>query len=237
MDDCLFQSLTEEMSDSDEVDELIPGDEQESGEEEAEDYEDSDYGMGERTEKGAKQHGLDTWNYFKVVLAANNAVLPTMGGLEVKETFKKMWQEDPDQAFQYAMMLGDLRKGGAGIANMNMWFLCMEKIWEWSPATIIAHIGDIMDMTSCKWGLTLLKHLSNPEADNSNNYWGNLALADAHTVKRVSFRPKWMLEVMQKSRSMPKRYWENKTGDVVMEDVQKAVDEKAARRLKWFDAR
>jgi hypothetical protein len=86
------------------------------------------------------------------------------------------------QAFKFAMIFANLRKGGGGRANMNAFVACMDEVWEKRPMHVVVNARLIMELGSAKTMLVLLKHFSNPALDHANNYWGNLAAIDARSV-------------------------------------------------------
>jgi hypothetical protein len=71
-------------------------------------------------------------------------------------------------------MMANLRPGGCGRLCMHAFIACMEVVWRKNPKHVIDNIKHIMEDVSCKMGLLLLKHFSNPDTEHPNNYWGNL---------------------------------------------------------------
>ena len=86
------------------------------------------------------------------------------------------------------MMTANLRSGCGGRLNFSCFVACMESIWGVNPLHIISNIGNIMEDISVKWGLILLKHFSNPDANHPNNYWGNRELARAKKNRMETYR-------------------------------------------------
>lgn len=179
------------------------------------DTEDNDNGY---TENGAKAELISDFENF-VVKFGNASCSGFSRGFSqeapgmimrkaVQEEFTKLWNIDNIRAFRHAMMLGNLRKGMGGYANMDAWVACMEVVWKLSPLLLIRNIEHIMQDTSYKWGLTLLKHFSNNYClsdldQNRNNYWGNLAHANRHTIHRFLIRARWVMEVQSGHRPHP----------------------------------
>lgn len=158
----------------------------------------------ELNEKGALGYALDPWLHFL------EQVFPDTSAEEVADAFRPLYKEDPKLAFKYAMLFGNLRKGGGGKCNMNAFVACMDVIWATDPMHIVANVENIMDVSpsshlslllpktfltkmcktqdvSCKMMLVLLKHFSNPDPKHLNNYWGNLAAIAARKQLRCSF--------------------------------------------------
>lgn len=169
-----------------------------------------------KTENGALAEHISDFSTFVVKFgnpgcSGFGSGYPTPGmamRAEVQRSFKMLWNIDPVRAFRHAMMLGNLRHGLGGYANMDAWMACMEIVWEKDPHLLIRNIEHIMQDTSYKWGLTLLKHFSNnygpdDRIQNRNNYWGNLAHANQHTISRFLMRPAWVMEVQGQKRPHP----------------------------------
>jgi hypothetical protein len=136
-------------------------------------------------EKGCAAVLADEWNSLLL------NVFPDTPRQQVYDAFGPLYDRDPENAFRFAMMFGNLRKGGGGRTNMNAFFACMEVVWAKNPRHLVANVKGIMDHVSCKAALTLLKHLSN-HADQSspNNYWGNLQRIEDRANLRKSFAAK-----------------------------------------------
>ena len=107
------------------------------------------------------------------------------------------------------MMTCHLRKDCGGRLNPRCFVACMEFIWNRNPRHIICNIQNIMEDTSVKWGLVLLKHFSNPDELHPNNYWGNLAMADARKEHVKAYRgdkkydkPSWDAHTVKQQRRL-----------------------------------
>ena len=151
---------------------------------------------------------------------------------DVKSRFEPLLLQNPGKAFLHAMMIGNLREGGGGRADMKTFMACMEVIWDKKPHLIIANIKFIMMDVSCKMGLILLKHFSNlDDEENTNNYWGNLAAIENKKQLRLSFRPNLIL---QERRQLP--IWAGCHRAELLSKAQQAADEAQLRRKRRFDA-
>lgn len=154
------------------------------------------------TENGAAGYKLDAWCDFLA------KTFPDTEAEDVRQRFSRLYEEDPRRAFKYAMLLGNLRKGGGGRGNMNGFVACMDVVWEKNPMHVVVNVANIMELVSAKMMLVshplsklpklllnfaflpqvLLKHFSNPSPQHRNNYWGNLQAIKDLEERRATFR-------------------------------------------------
>lgn len=96
------------------------------------------------TENGAPAYLLDPWNDLLA------KTFPDTPAQDIKDGFRPLYEEDRCKAFKYAMMFGNLRKGGGGRANMKAFVTCMDVVWEKNPMHIVANVRIIMELCSAK---------------------------------------------------------------------------------------
>lgn len=96
------------------------------------------------TENGAAGYQLDMWCQFLA------KTFPDTPREDVWQRFSLLYDEDPSRAFKYAMLLGNLRKGGGGRGNTNGFVACMDVVWEKNPMHVVANVANIMELTSAK---------------------------------------------------------------------------------------
>lgn len=93
-----------------------------------------------KTENGSRGEECDPWKTFITYTT------PGTERADVKQRFEVLYKLDRSRAFRYGMMLGNLRHGGGGKADMKSFVACMEVIWELNPKHVTANIKCIMQV-------------------------------------------------------------------------------------------